>query len=54
MLDFEIGAMDAYKKAFSDIKIRGCHFRFEQSVWRFIQDVVYQNNTKKRNPRKRK
>ncbi|XP_008182264.1 uncharacterized protein LOC103309191 [Acyrthosiphon pisum] len=38
MLDFEIGAMTALKKEFSDIKIRGCHFHFAQSVWRHIQE----------------
>lgn len=38
MLDFEIGAMTAFKKEFGDIKIRGCHFHFAQSIWRHIQE----------------
>lgn len=54
MLYFEIGAMEAFKKTFRDIKIHNCHFRFEQSFWRHIQDVVYQNNKKRETPRKRK
>jgi len=46
MLNFEIEAIYTFKKAFTDIKMCGSHFCFEQYIWRHIQYVVYQNNTK--------
>lgn len=36
-MDFEQGAISAFKSEFPDTKILGCNFHFGQSLWRKIQ-----------------
>ncbi|CAF0717105.1 unnamed protein product [Brachionus calyciflorus] len=37
VIDFEVGAINAFKRSFPGIEIKGCHFHFTQAIWKNIQ-----------------
>ena len=38
-VDFEQGAINAFKEEFPDVEVKGCHFNFTQCIWGKIQDL---------------
>ena len=38
-VDFEEGAIRAFKEEFPGVQVKGCHFHFTQCIWRKIQEL---------------
>ena len=38
MADFEVALRSATQNAFPSIQIKGCHFHYAKSVWKFVQN----------------
>ena len=36
MLDFEVAIRNAFEEVFPGIEVKGCHFHFGQSLWRYL------------------
>ena len=36
-VDFEQGAIKAFREEFPGVEVKGCHFHFTQCIWRKIQ-----------------
>ena len=38
MADFEIALRTAFSRSFPEIPMKGCHFHYGQSIWKFVMD----------------
>jgi len=46
MVDFEATVWEAIRAEFTDTTIKGCTFHFSQAIWRKVQEVGLEQDSK--------